>query len=136
MLSRTSGLVQAIAISRVQAEKLTLAPAARCFDAGPLWAQSCLLRQLETWGVMCSVAPLQSSADRTDAPVRPHRRPVMGRTPTFQRLTIAQRSFANWMVRALRCMAGGGLLETRAEIDDSPRVFGLQVELSASATGF
>jgi len=131
---RTSGLVQAIAISRVQAEKLTLAR----LRGALMQARYGAVLPAETVGNLGGdvfSAPLQSSADRTDAPVV-RTDALSWADANFPEIDYSAAIFRQLDGEGFSLHGWWGLLETRAEIDDSPRVFGLQVELSASATGF
>jgi hypothetical protein len=125
--SRAGGLIQMMAISRVQAEKLTLAR-----------LRSALMQA--RYGAMI---PAEIASSTTSATLSPPRSEEEGAAessitkapswadPSFPEIDYNAAIFQQLDRKGFAISGWWGLLETRAEVDDSPRVLGLHVEKTA-----
>ena len=130
--ARTGGLIQAVAISRVQAEKLTLAR-----------LRSALMQA--RYGAMIPAEIAGSTPSATASPPRSEGEGTavgsIAETPTwadpsFPEIDYDVAIFQQLDREGFAISGWWGLLETRAEVDDSPRILGLHVEKTAQSSGF
>ena len=132
-VARTGGLIKAVAISRVQAEKLTLA---RLRSALMQARYGAMIPAEVAQSSSISVAaprpdpeetePAANSVKQAPAWADPDHPEIDHTAAIFQQLDREGFSISGWW----------GMRQTRAEIDDSPLVLALQVEKAAQSSGF
>ena len=135
-VSLSKGLIQAVAVSRVQAEKLTLARLRGALMQARYGAM--LPVEVDTTTTVRPPVAAKKNPDDLDKDIvanSTQERPSWA-DPDYPKINYDHSIFQNLDTQGFEIHGWWGVKLSRAAIDDSPSVFGLQVEHDAKARGF